>query len=427
MKLTNFNLFFRGYYFFKIRGVIILCTLIIATHAKAHSENFLVLTDVHLNQLSHHVMDFSPQKKMLSNDLDKTIFNHLIHHIKKAIKTGALKNPKFILYLGDIVSHTRSTQNIVLGSEAYFFKILSHEFPNTPILYTYGNIDSFTLDYGPFSSTFKNGDQKITPINIARLSAHWEGDFLSTGKKCNRLNDEYPCVLSQNIYDGYYSAYVSRKLRIISLNSVMLSKLSIIKNEKRINQQFQWLKNQLQEAQSQGESVILTMHIPPGKYIFNNEYFFDEKINSIFLEIIKNHQNSIVSILAAHTHFNEFKMLKDIHSQKNILPVHINGALSTAFGNGPSVNLFSYEKINHQWHLTDREVWLFHKNLQHDIRLKQIFSFKKTYCHAGELDLANCLNNLTLQQLEKSFFDTNYTFFKKVNCPENFIVDLASQ
>ena len=412
-----------------MKWIVLLCTIIFAAHAKAQPENFLILTDVHLNPLSHHSMNFSPHQKTLLNDLDKPTFNHLIHHIKNAIKTGRIKKPKFILYLGDIVGHERPTKNIVLGSEAYFFKTLSHEFPNTPILYTCGNIDSFTSDYGPFLSSIQKGDQTLTPINIARLNSNWKGDFISTGQTCHHLNFKYPCILSQNINNGYYSVYIARNFRIISLNSVMLSNLYIIKNEYEIDQQLQWLKSQLNEAQSHGESVILAMHISPGKTIFDNQYFWDKKSNSKFLEIVRHYQSNIVSILAAHTHFNELKIIKDPKSQKNIIPIYINGALSTAFGNAPSINLFSYENINHQWHLTDREVWLFYKKLkdEHDIELKKVFSFKKTYCHDRQQDISNCLKNITLKESENNFFKTNHAYFKKVNFPKNFLTDIPSQ
>jgi hypothetical protein len=386
-----------------------------------------VISDVHLNNSLMSSMNLMPDKLSILNDLDRPTFYKLIEHISAEIQNGTLNKPKFILYLGDLAGHDRSALNVVLRSESVFFKKLTQEFPDTPILYTFGNDDSFITDYGPFASPFKQGAPSITPLDIARNNPNWKGQFLSTGKVCGAPKQEFPCILSENIREGYYAAYIDPKFRIISLNSVMFSTRQQFAKDSSVTSQFDWLENQLKEAEVNHESVLLTTHIPPGNDVYVDEPFWNEQASMRFLKLVNKYQKTIVAILAAHTHYNEVKIIKDVSSQQNIMGIYLTAALSTAYGNPSSINLLSYERKNNKWDLTNEEIWCFLKNSSLELKLKKIYDFRQTYCTHQTQTMLDCLKNISIETLQRNFFEGNKNYFSPIRFPKNVYIPFTSK
>jgi predicted MPP superfamily phosphohydrolase len=96
-------------------------------------------------------MDINPNKRKLENDLDLASFKKLLKILSENIKKGNISQPKFILYLGDLVGHLPTTTKGVIQDEIIVFSELKNNFPKAPIFYVFGNNDSLAIDYDPFS------------------------------------------------------------------------------------------------------------------------------------------------------------------------------------------------------------------------------------------------------------------------------------
>lgn len=386
-------------------------------------QNFLVISDVHVDSSSKHVMEFNPSTTSKLNDLDKPTFETLIASIGDNIQHGVIAKPKFILYLGDLVGHNRSTADFVLNSETTVFTALIKQFPDTPILYTFGNNDSFQVDYGPFTSTYKIGVPITTPLDVAYSTGDWVGGFLSTGNECQKSSTALPCMITENTTDGYYAAYLEQHLRLISLNTVMFSPNRINIQDETLVKQLSWLETQLNDAQAQHDAVLLTMHIPPGNNVYDDSNFWTATENTKFLGLIKRYNTIIIGILAAHTHKDEIKIIQN-SSHQNVIGVYLTAALSTSHGNAPSVRTFSYSKLQDQWQLTNYDVFYFIKNKDATVMLKKLYDYRDYYCNSQEKTILQCLSNLSVEKLEKYFTAGNDAYHEKIAYPQDILINL---
>ena len=390
------------------------------THEVESGNTFLVISDVHLDSSTKHSMDFMPSRTSSINDMDEPTYQQLITNIADDIQQGIIPEPKFILYLGDIVGHDRATSNSVKYSENSFFTILAKQFPNTPILYTFGNNDSFKVNYGPFTSIDKDGEFQ-SPLDIVKSVPEWTGGFMSIGGSCEPTMSDLPCVITDNVTDGYYSAYIEAKFRLISLNSVMLAPRSSGVSMDVVAGQFSWLEQQLKEAKFNHESVLLTMHIPPGKNVYDDSSFWRPEENTEFLRLVNLYKNNIVGILAGHTHKDEIKLIQD-SSHNNLVGVYLTPALSTSHGNAPSIRTYSYARSNDRWSLTDYVTYYFSKQSDSSLILKKLYDFREYYCKNQEQDMLKCLSNLSVQAIERYFSAGNENYQEKISYPQDLII-----
>src|SRR5579862_7202632 len=113
-------------------------------------NNFLVISDIHLDIATTHTMEINPSGSNALNDLDRPTFQNLLLEIRENIMKDSIAEPQFIIILGDINGHARPTADSSMKNESVVFGLLKKNFPNTPIFYTYGNNDSLVVKYGPF-------------------------------------------------------------------------------------------------------------------------------------------------------------------------------------------------------------------------------------------------------------------------------------
>lgn len=380
------------------------------------SNSFLVISDIHLDVSSTHKMEIDPAKSSIQNDLDQDTFNVLISEISKNIQRHVISRPQFILILGDIVGHIRLGSNSVLESESVVFNTLSHYFPDTPIFYLFGNNDSLVKNYGPFQDASQPGSYK-SPYNIAMLKAGWKNGFLSTGVEC-------PCLIlgAENTHDGYYAAYLSKKLRLITLNTVLFSPKSPSELGGNALAELNWFDAQLKSAQTKNESVLIAMHIPPGNNIYDHSSFWQDKYLKIFLKTVFAYHHNIMGILASHTHAEEIKILHNLLGKYKI-GVYFTAALSTSHGNAPSLKMFSYSNnVNNNWQLTDYSTYSF-SNTDFGLELKKLYDYREYYCQnkiPGSLtNMTNCLKNIEINKMKPVYSAGNQNFASVINSPDD--------
>lgn len=398
-------------------------------------NNFLIITDVHLNNNFSHKMAIEPLTYNRNNDLDLATFKKLVSTLQKNIKNKVVPKPKFILILGDLVGHKSETPNErnqnVIDDITLVLKIIKHSFPITPILYVVGNNDSSEKNYGSFEykeiKTINKNPKKLkkiiktySPYVIAK-NAGWYNGFLSTGQYCNsNESQKYPCILTQNITDGYYVAKIAKKFKLIALNSVIFSSIADYdeKTQKQAQQQLDWLQKQLQVINAKNETALIAMHIPAGNNIFDHSNFWHEKYKQQFVTIINNYRKNISGIVVGHTHLDEFKIIQHKEHNNdtqtdNFVPNNLmisTAGLSTSHGNTAGVKTIFYKQIQNntlQWILYDYISFKF-KSLpdSDDFTMRSLYSFREKYCKNNDMninakysDMLTCLKEKDLSEI----------------------------
>lgn len=381
-------------------SALLLVTSILISPVSQASNNFLVISDIHLNtSATPNSMEINPAKpNSNANDLDPVTFSKLIAMINQNIP-GNVPKPDFIILLGDLVGHASSRPQGAIAAEASVFKQLKSTFPY-PIFYTAGNNDSLAADYGPFSSG------SGSPYNIAKQNT-WAG-FLSTDTTCATPATKFPCVMpvsSAEITNGYYSAYLQSGFRLITLNTVLFSRTNFAPAAK---DEIDWLRLQLADAQTKKESVLIAMHIPPGNNVYDGSLFWAQN-QPDFLQLIKDNNSIIVGILASHTHEDELKVIRNTG-----VGVYFTAALSTSHGNAPSVKTFYYGSTNGKWNLLNTKTFDFRgKNGTITFNNNPTFNFNAQYsCSGADVSLSACLNNVTAgRMMESNYFSAENPYF----------------
>lgn len=386
-----------------------------------NENNFLVISDIHLDKSSTHVMEISPSKGNGKNDLDQSTFEKLILNISDNIKNGTVATPKFIILLGDIVGHLRITSESAIESESVVFNVLKKNFPGTPIFYTFGNNDSLKVNYGPFRDQDRPDPLK-SPYDVAKTNGGWNNGFLSTGTICNTNNTTgFPCIITEDTKNGFYSAYIKPGFRLISLNTILFSPNRTQVTEQDARDQLQWLNEQLELAQKNRESVLIAMHIPPGNNVYDHSNFWLPEEQTVFLKLIKLYQGTIIGILASHTHAEELKVIKD-EFNKNISGVYFIAALSTSHGNEPSAKTFYFSKNNEQWLLSKYDTLHFTMNNSNMI-FSKLYDYTHYYCdNLNNDDLSNCLRNITADKMKKYFSAGNPNYGGIMKSPDDIVL-----
>lgn len=396
------------------------------------ASNFLILSDIHLKALSKPAMEISPSITTINNDLDEPTFNTLLSMTATSIKKGVIPDPNFILILGDLVGHQGSSANQASRLEGIIFKKLKSTFPNTPIFYVFGNndslqeMDTWPFTYGPFSYSKHPGHDK-SPFDIATSLGNWRNGFLSTGVFCNsttRSNQQFPCLIEENKWQGYYSALITPGLRLIALNSVLYSaRYNGASNTDGLDQ-FNWLSKQLKAVKAGHQQALIAMHISPGFNIYNNQSFWLDEHSSRFLNIVKTYHANIAGILASHTHTEEMKVIKD--SQNNIISgLFFAPALSTSHGNNPALKTMYYAMQRGEWILTNYDV--FHFSLEKSaLQLEKLYDYKHYYCKPHQLQggLLACLGNVTIEKMKQYYKLGNLKMPPVMKGKDKFIVTI---
>ncbi|MDP3560736.1 MAG: metallophosphoesterase [Legionellaceae bacterium] len=392
----------------------VLISIIFSQTTQAQERHFLVVSDAHLARGIPHVMNFKPSRVSVWNDLDKSSLQLLMASIADNIKKGMIPKPNFILYLGDMVGHVRLVNHSVWDTETDFFRTFAELFPGTSLLYTFGNNDSFQKNYGAFSIIDTDGVHK-TPLSAAFATGQWRNDFISIGKACQQSLTELPCMISQNTRQGYYSAYLEPGLRLISLNSVIFANNV---HSEGANNELEWLKTQLQLGKINKESILLIMHIPPGKGVDDNKFYWKPEINQIFLKLVEAYQDVIIGMLAGHTHMDEIKIIQN-SSQQPLAGIYLTPSLSTSHGNAPAIRSYSYEKQGSKWQLIDYTTYFFEKTTEASVHLKKLYTYREEYCTQSEKNMTQCLNRVTASKMQQFYFAGNNAFPQKIAAPEN--------
>jgi hypothetical protein len=271
--------------------------------------------------------------------------------------TRRMPSPDFILYPGDFLAHLWQTKYDALAKQSHLaapqpyraftsksVRFLANEFqrrfPNTPILTTLGNDDSYCGDYmitphGPFLKMFAETWAPLLGPDVDRPAFH--------------------ATFSQA---GHYTLKVPRtkNLRLIVLNSIFFSvnydNVCGTSTQTPALDQLRWVSSVLDQARTAGETVWLLTHIPPGLNGYSTAEsvrqggpavtFWQPELTSGFLQLVRQHQSKVHIAIVGHTHMDDFRVIR--LEGKPVFLSKISPAISPIYGNNPGFQIYQYDR-----------------------------------------------------------------------------------
>ncbi|WP_291844974.1 metallophosphoesterase [Maricaulis sp.] len=270
----------------------------------------------------------------------------------------AAERPDFIIYLGDMPTHSSLPATVRDDIFAGVLNGLGNTAAGTeiPVLYLPGNNDTLGLnedfyglnDYCPFTED----DQTV--FNAVDDPLRWPV-----------LNGSADIVDGSHRADGYYAARVpigdsGSHLRVLALNTNVYTSAYTLCSDLAVavgSAQLDWLAEQLASARTAGEPALLAMHVPPGldgyrgngqsepntmwdpdmAYQGSNAGMQGRWMQDVMLEIIAAHEPGITGLVAGHTHLNGIRRLHSCDAASTVteLLVSVPG-ISTDHRNAPA-------------------------------------------------------------------------------------------
>lgn len=357
-----------------------------AIAGNTNQVDFALISDPHVDIDNYKAVNINPNGTYKGADLDKPSFITLISKLSNSL-SQLPENPSFVAVLGDLPSHNASK----IRSKALnvVFQNFYEQLNPMPIFYSFGNNDSTQRNYGPFKS---NGNSAYEIFK----NVTGKGGFLSSGNQCPYTNQ--PCVINKNEDYGFYSAYVGDHLKLISLNSVIfVSRPGFSPSRDGDKEQLQWLRSELAKSQANKEQVILTMHVAPNSWM--PEY------KSAFKDIINSYPNVVIGMMAAHSHYDELRVIK---TAKQTIPIIFSAGLSTGHGNSASFKTISIgrETNTSRWAIENYTTYYFKGYKADSSSVEKYYDFKTAFCSQDGDSFGLCLN----KHIVKSQKDGGYVF-----------------
>ncbi len=354
------------------------------------SFNLLSLSDIHVGIDKKTKMALAPKRVTIKNDLDAKTFQLLLTSLKAAIKQQQFKKPDAILLLGDMVYHRLWLSEAKIKANLIFaYQNILNTFPDIPVINVFGNNDSLAGDYGPYHIP-GNGMVQVT------RAAGFKSPFLSTGLRCSEKR-VYPCLVSSDSTLGQFDIKLSHKQHLLGLNSVLFSTQRHDVQNVTADKALNFLQSALFKAQKNNNTVLIAMHIPVGRNLYDDKFFWLKHPRERFLSLVHQYRDTIELILGAHTHKEEIKLIK--HHQKIIAAeVYVPG-LSTSHLNLPGAKYFY---LNDDGFIDFKT--LVYMNTAKGSQWQALYQFKQYYCPKQKSPtLSSCLAKVNLAKMLKYY------------------------
>ncbi|MFT4059394.1 MAG: metallophosphoesterase [Legionella sp.] len=243
------------------------------------------------------------------------------------------KNVDFLLFLGDIPSHSFFIDPHLRDYEKTIFQgLYQNDADAKPLFYVPGNNDSLQGNYQPFET------EGISPLNYAK---DWNGACAH----CAGLIIDG----SHMYHDGYYSSYVlpqSKDIMLIALNATQWTRIPWLKRtffskyrnqEKDARAQFEWLEQQLKNHSA--KQLLIAVHEPPGLTYLGEPMWYPQYTRQFIALLSKYHKlYGQISVLSAHTHMEEFRRLQ--LTDGSFIYVYSTPGISRNHHNYPGMKVF---------------------------------------------------------------------------------------
>ncbi len=334
------------------------------------SGRFVLISDIHFNPF--HDPSLFPQlveqpveqwEKLFASS-HKALWSRYGEDSNYALLKSTLDDarsrlaaPDFILYPGDYLAHQWQAKYDALAKKSHdsdpvayrrfttkTMQFLAREFrirwPNSPIIGTLGNNDSFCGNYsitpqGPFLAMFADvwrgllgggmhfaepakdfSDHSLYTVRIAHMKRH----------RIVVLNDAY--------WSNRYDNACGRITQTPALDQLAA------------------LENILADCRSAGEKVWLLLHIPAGidNYASSAKAqgqhgrpvtFWQQTLTSRFAQLAERYAPTVQIIFAGHTHMDDFRIIR-LNGEESLL-MKIAPSISPIFGTNPCYQTYQYD------------------------------------------------------------------------------------
>ena len=283
-------------------------------------------------------------------------YNLIVSALKHAARTAP--KAEFVWLAGDWLAHgfsdtyyqyagNRDPQGLhefIDKTITFLTQRIREQFPDIPIYPALGNEDSYC------------GDYQLQP----------GGEFLQrtadTWKRLLHNSNDEQAFMQTFPTGGYYTASApgTSKHRVVILNTVFFStdyrnQCGDPKDDPG-GDQLRWLASQLKDAAAKRDKVWLLYHIPYGIDAYNSVIAASgntvEKVVSLwqpgytknFLVLLDQYRDTIVSMLAGHTHMDYFRLGPNGETDPSSTFLLVTPGISPIFGNNPGLHVLSYDR-----------------------------------------------------------------------------------
>lgn len=363
-----------------LRWTIFCFCLLVGLAAQMQAAEFLVLSDIHFNPMSGLNREQFQTLQQLPSERWGAYFDSLDQapvsygqDSNIALMTSALDaansrlpKPEFVLYPGDFLAHDWQAnydklagETIAQNPQAYrdftnkALAVVAQEFkkrfPDTPVLATLGNDDSYCGDYwiqpgGSFLKSFGQIWQPLLHGTVDQDSFRQEFSELGAyraelpGLPADRL-----LVLNSVLWSGSYCCayHAPGKQNCCDCTDPGTAPGRALMG---------WLKEELAEARTEKKRVWLLMHVPPGldSYVEEKDSgkskaaeLWTDEFTTRYLSIIDEYRDVLHVSFTGHTHMDDFRI--DRIDGQPILLHKIAPAVSPIFGNNPAFQVFQID------------------------------------------------------------------------------------
>jgi sphingomyelin phosphodiesterase acid-like 3 len=277
-----------------------------------------------------------------------TNFVLLQQNLKEAKLAVAENKADFVVVLGDNISHDFhryyrkfARDKSHAGYQAFVRKTLEFintelalTFPETNVMMVAGNNDTYSRNY----QSVPNGEF------FHEAGVLWSSLLKST-KERDVMRREFSAA-------GYYAVDVPQHpdLRLIVLNSVLFSKKAkAFGLSTAAMTQLDWLHQQLQQAKTKHQRVLIALHIPPALDVYITQRwrlfsvmdFWQPVYIKRFQQELATFYPQVSAILSGHMHYDWSQSLMVAEGQ--FIPVLGVQAVSPIFGNDPGFKIYHFD------------------------------------------------------------------------------------
>ena len=272
-----------------------------------------------------------------------------------AAARGSGASYDYVLVTGDYLTHDLrlkyNAQNLAdqgfsdfaIKTMIFVSRTIQAAFPKTPVFGLVGNDDSACGDYAepPHSALY------------AALATQWS-------VVAARPATARPSAARDIAEGGYYVVPhpVVPNQELIILNSVFWSSLyhagcsaAPERGDAPGDVEMSWLRQQLQQAQRAGKTVVLAMHIPPGFDGFNSSRqnncsqpvtLWKPQYTAEFVATIDQYHAILRGAYAGHLHRDDFRLFTGAAGP--FLAVHVVPPISPIYLNNPAFEVGRYDR-----------------------------------------------------------------------------------
>lgn len=250
-----------------------------------------------------------------------------------------LPQPDIVIYTGDNPPHDIWIESFTGQVEAtqFLVRYIRNGIGNGTIYPALGNHESFPQSqyYAP-----KWEYQNLT----YSLSSIWQ-EWVTLGQ------EQVDTVQLGGYYTMLLEGYPGLRLVAMNTDYGYAANFYTFLNDQNYyyNEHQKWVYNTLENAKKNGEKVLLVGHVPPCDTSSTSQF------GAFILDICRRYEETIVGILMAHTHQDQFNMVKDDNGVYGT--VLISPSVTPFLNQNPSYRVFEMDRKTyklldyHQYHM----------------------------------------------------------------------------